>query len=115
MNTNFEIAIVQPAVWVDPYSKKIKAKPGDPWTQPTKRRCLRCPKEFVAKGKYLRLCPTCREMNVTTYNCAGTFKLVDNCQLKDNLADDFQSINPIGKNDSPTGIHTGAHPDHRDG
>lgn len=96
---------------VNPWCKKIKDKPNDPWTQPTKRCCLRCTKEFVAKGKYLRFCPTCRSLNATTYNNAETFKIVDACRFKD-YVDDFQTNNQREKNESRTDIQTSTHQTH---
>lgn len=101
----------------NPWSKKLRTNPNDPWTKATQRNCLRCNRAFVAKGKYLRFCPSCRSLNATTYNCAETFKMVDGIshRLKDDLADDFQTRNPREKNESRTDINPSAHPNPGDG
>jgi hypothetical protein len=59
------------------------------WTKLTPRNCLRCNRSFMAKGKFLRTCPSCRSINATTYRCAETFSMIDNMRIKLGTTDAF--------------------------
>ena len=85
----------------DEKEKKNLLKKSDVWRQGIRRNCLKCDKSFMAQGRYLRFCPTCRNLNSTTYNCAETFNMVDNMRIESGSDLDYGFINNFQTNNSP--------------
>ena len=55
--------------------KYIKKDVVNPAPTPIKRRCLKCDRVFMAKGRFNRICPKCHLINqglaITRYSIGG--------------------------------------------